>query len=121
MASTGYINPDGMYGARWQFKQASRIRSGNLVVGFDAAGIGFPGHFLSVIRGEQDTLIDAFEGKIVTREDCEVLLRRTLGKQAIFEAEMLRASTAREILLRILNNLKQIYFQKSEWKSALAC
>ena len=34
MASTRYINPGGMYGARWQFKQASRIRSGNLVAGF---------------------------------------------------------------------------------------
>lgn len=90
-------------------------------LGFDAAGVGFPGHFLAIIRGERETLIDAFEGRIVTREDCARLLRRSHGEQATFDSDMLRASTPREILLRVLNNLKQIYFQKEEWEDALAC
>ena len=90
-------------------------------LGFDAAGVSFPGHFLAIIRGQEPVLIDAFAGRIVSEEDCIEMLRATQGGSMEFAPEMLEAATPREILLRILNNLKRIYFQKQSWNEALAC
>ena len=90
-------------------------------LGFDAAGVGFPGHFLAVLRGEEEILIDAFEGAIVDEHECERRLRATMGRDAHFDPELLAPATTHEILLRMLNNLKQIHFQKEEWEAALAC
>jgi len=90
-------------------------------VGFDADGVGFPGHFMAVVHGEQDTLIDAFEGVVVTRADCEARLRGSMGSKAVFSDDLLTPASAHEILVRMLNNLKQIYFQKEDWEAALAC
>lgn len=90
-------------------------------LGFDADGVGFPGHFLAIVRGEPDVLVDAFEGVILSKEDCAQRLRGTVGKHAVFEPELLEPASAHEILLRVLNNLKQIYFRKEDWESALAC
>lgn len=90
-------------------------------LGFDAAGVGFPGHFLAVVRGDADTLIDAFEGRIVSEKDCEMRLRTTMGASTALEPSMLEASPPRQILLRVLNNLKQIYLQKQDWEAAVGC
>jgi regulator of sirC expression with transglutaminase-like and TPR domain len=90
-------------------------------LGFDADGVGFPGHFLAIVRGEQDVLVDAFEGVILSEEDCAAKLRASMGKDAAFGPELLKSASSHDILLRMLNNLKQIYFQKQDWESALAC
>jgi regulator of sirC expression with transglutaminase-like and TPR domain len=48
-------------------------------------------------------------------------LREVLGKDAPFDKRYLRAATTREILVRMLNNLKHIYLNAKELERALSC
>ncbi len=90
--------------------------------GVDAEGVGFPGHFL-VKHGKQDGIVvDAFFGTVLTREECQSRLAAVLGAGARLEpAFHLRAATPREILVRLLGNLKAIYVRSEDFGRALAC
>ena len=94
-------------------------------VGLEAHGVGFPGHFLAKVvpeGGAPEIVIDAFRGgQILDREDCEALLRGVLGEDAEFDPALLRAARPKEILARMLSNLKQIHVQRRELEAALAC
>lgn len=90
-------------------------------IGLELCGVSFPGHFLVRTADEPPTLVDAFSGRILEREECEVLLRKALGKDASLEPEHLRAASAREVLVRMLANLKRIYLQREDLEAALAC
>ena len=48
----------------------------------DAHGVGFPGHFLAKVVGEREIVVDAFDGLILTRDDCAARLRAGFGPQA---------------------------------------
>jgi regulator of sirC expression with transglutaminase-like and TPR domain len=91
--------------------------------GLPVSGIGFPGHFLARIgAGDAPIVIDAFEGRIATRADCEARLRAALGPRAAFDPALhLRAATPREILVRLLGNLKLRYVRTADYGRALAC
>ncbi len=90
--------------------------------GLDARGISFPGHFLAkVVSTDEEIIVDAFEARTVAREECERRLRTIFGPQAVLTDEMLRAATHREILLRMLANLKSIYMSRNEYEAAVAC
>jgi regulator of sirC expression with transglutaminase-like and TPR domain len=91
--------------------------------GLPVSGIGFPGHFLARIgAGDAPIVIDAFEGRIATRADCEARLRAALGPRAAFDPALhLRAATPREILVRLLGNLKHLYVRTRDYERALAC
>lgn len=90
--------------------------------GIRAEGINFPGHFL--VRALQDLhtddpgdglIVDPFHaGAILSEEDCRKLLRRHMGEDAAFEQHLLARATRRQILIRMLLNLKGIYVK---WKS----
>lgn len=90
--------------------------------GLAAQGIGFPGHFLVRVGDEsdQDTLIDPFNGAVVDEENCQELLDNMYGGQVPLGAEHLRPATAREIIIRLLRNLKGIYSQAHLHRRALA-
>lgn len=90
--------------------------------GLAAQGIGFPGHFLVRVGGEsdQDTLVDPFNGAVVDEENCQELLDNMYGGQVPLGAEHLRPATAREIIIRLLRNLKGIYSQAHLHRQALA-
>ena len=90
--------------------------------GVEADGIGFPGHFL-VKHGRQDGIVvDPFFGTVLTREECQSRLAAVLGAGARLEpARHLRAATPREILVRLLGNLKVIYVRTADFGRALAC
>lgn len=90
--------------------------------GLAAQGIGFPGHFLVRVGGEsdQDTLVDPFNGAVVDEENCQELLDNMYGGQVPLGAEHLRPATAREIIIRLLRNLKGIYSQAHLHRRALA-
>ncbi len=90
-------------------------------LGLDASGIGFPGHFLVRAEGESPLVIDPFHGGIATRSDCEDLLRAVLGPDAELRQEHLRPVGPRQILARILANLKRVYCQREDWEAALSC
>jgi len=90
--------------------------------GVEADGVGFPGHFL-VKHGKPDGIVvDPFGGTVLTREDCQSRLAAVLGAGARLEPALhLRAATPREILVRLLGNLKGIYVRTADFGRALAC
>jgi regulator of sirC expression with transglutaminase-like and TPR domain len=90
-------------------------------LGLPMVGVGFPGHFLVKLAGPEDIVIDPFFGRILDERACAERLRTVAGKDATFDRRLLRAATVKEILVRMLRNLKQIYLQTRQFEPALAC
>jgi regulator of sirC expression with transglutaminase-like and TPR domain len=90
-------------------------------LGLVLLGVGFPGHFLAKQPGSPELIVDPFFGQILSRRDCEERLQAVLGPSAQLEPSHLEAATPREILVRLLRNLKQIYLRTKELEGALAC
>jgi regulator of sirC expression with transglutaminase-like and TPR domain len=92
-------------------------------VGLRAAGVGFPGHFLASVATEDGSqvLVDAFAGRALDLVECHELLVRTAGPGARVEPAMLAPASPREIVARVLRNLKQIHAERGELDAALAC
>jgi regulator of sirC expression with transglutaminase-like and TPR domain len=83
--------------------------------------VGFPGHFLVKHElGPGDTLVvDPFEaGRVLTPADLEKLLEARFGLEIPYGRELLRAAEPREVLARVLRNLKQIYLRQGETERA---
>ncbi len=80
-------------------------------IGVTVVGIGLPGHFL--VEARRDTaslLLDPFDGgQVVTPEGCERLVQGVYGDSVPFSEDMLRPVRKRQILARMLNNLKRTY------------
>jgi regulator of sirC expression with transglutaminase-like and TPR domain len=79
-------------------------------------GINFPGHFLvraprvADLEAGDDIVIDPFHrGAFLSDHDCEQILRRHLGSDAVFSRELLASAHKRHILARMLTNLKRLY------------
>ena len=77
-------------------------------------GVGFPGHFLARFDGPEEILIDAYAGRIVTREDLKRRIRATHGQTARLDSSWLRAASSTEILIRMLRNLKGTWMRRGE-------
>ena len=87
-------------------------------LGLRLQGIGLPGHF--IIRSPSGTLIDPADGgRWLTPDDCQALLRRSLGERVLFHPGMLRPAGRREILARILRNLRGVHLAARAWPAAL--
>jgi regulator of sirC expression with transglutaminase-like and TPR domain len=89
-------------------------------LGLPVHGVGFPGHFLVRCDGPQDIIVDAFSGAVLSRAECEERLRTAMGAGARLEPHHLRAARPKEVLLRMLNNLKFIELREKEFNSALS-
>jgi regulator of sirC expression with transglutaminase-like and TPR domain len=87
-------------------------------IGLEVAGVGFPGHFL-VRHLDPEILIDPFHGTVITREECAERLRAVAGPDARFHEELFRPATPRQILVRMLRNLKQIYLRRGDFARSL--
>ena len=85
-------------------------------VGLSLAGVGFPGHFLVKYEdGDVEILIDVFnEGEIRSREDLDRMLQQIYRGQVYYQAGFVAALGKRDILRRMLNNLKWIYLERGE-------
>jgi regulator of sirC expression with transglutaminase-like and TPR domain len=91
-------------------------------LGFRVHGVGFPGHFLVRCAGnEDDIIVDPFFGSILSRAQCEERLRSAMGAAARLESHHLRAARPKEMLARMLNNLKFIELREKELAAALSC
>jgi regulator of sirC expression with transglutaminase-like and TPR domain len=81
-------------------------------------GIGLPGHF--ILGAPRGRLIDPADGgRSLTPDDCQALIRRALGDRVLFHAGMLRQTGRREILARILRNLRSVHLARRDWPAAL--
>lgn len=85
------------------------------------AGVGFPGHFLvKYLAGPAEIIIDPYHrGAILTHEDCAERLKSHFGQDSEFKPEYLAASTHKQILARMLNNLKGSYFRRKNFPKVL--
>jgi regulator of sirC expression with transglutaminase-like and TPR domain len=87
-------------------------------LGLTLWGIGFPGHFL--LGGPDSLVIDPVAGgRELTRDDCQALLRRSAGERVLLHAGMLRPASRREILARVLRNLRTARLAARDWPAAL--
>ena len=84
--------------------------------GVPVLGIGMPGHFLVRHRDEENYFVDAFHGGVLmNRDECGAVLRQAAGEDARLEERHLNPVTPREILARVLRNLKAIYWDREEF------
>ncbi len=96
-------------------------------IGLTARGVSFPGHFLIKLRMPQgEVVIDPFTGHSLSRDELDELLapyKRNRGLQGDFDAPLglfLQTATARDVLARMLRNLKEVHRSAGETQRLLA-
>jgi regulator of sirC expression with transglutaminase-like and TPR domain len=79
-------------------------------------GVGLPGHFLVGYDGPDfAAIIDPFHtGQIRSEHECYELAREATGVPLEDDPDLLAPVSNRHIAVRILNNLRSIYFQRRE-------
>ena len=90
--------------------------------GIRAEGVNFPGHFLVRVLPDLHTddpdeglIVDAFHnGAILDEHECRLLLHRHTGEESAWQPELLARATRRQVLVRMLLNLKRLYVR---WRS----
>ena len=95
--------------------------------GLVARGVSFPGHFLVKLRlPNGEAVMDPFNGRSLSREELEERLeplRRKQGLVGDFEVPLglfLQSAAPRDIIARMLRNLKSIHQQSEDFASLLA-
>lgn len=90
-------------------------------VGLPIVGVGLPAHFLASAVDLPGVYIDMFHGgRLLSEFECRTLLRTKTQGAVEFEREMLRPVSNRQILMRMLQNLKQLYTRRGKLERALA-
>ncbi len=89
---------------------------------FPLHGIGFPGHFLVKYQDEaREILVDPFHrGAILMPEDCRKRLREAYGDEVPLARGFFRPVGPRQILIRMLSNLKHVHLRTGDFSRALA-
>jgi regulator of sirC expression with transglutaminase-like and TPR domain len=89
-------------------------------LGMAVHGVGLPGHFL-VLLAEAGTYVDPFHGEVDLREeDCARRMHERFGDDMTFDRAMLAPQSNRQILTRMLRNLREIYRNQADDQRALA-
>ncbi len=90
-------------------------------LGLPLRGVGMPGHFLvKYVARDEEIVIDPFHGgAMVSPGDCQRLIDHVYEGKLTFEPRFLAAVGTRQILFRMLNNLKGIYCTNQEYGKAL--
>jgi regulator of sirC expression with transglutaminase-like and TPR domain len=96
-------------------------------IGLSARGVSFPGHFMvkvSLPKGQ--VVIDPCSGQSLSREELSERLepyKRRSGLVDAFDVPLglyLQAATPRDILARMLRNLKEIHGAQEDWPRHIA-
>lgn len=93
-------------------------------LGLHIAGVGMPFHF--IVRCElleSSIYIDPYEkGKFLSEQDCRQRLAQVFKNPEDFDPTWLEPLSSRQLLVRMLANLKHIYIHKGDFQRALmAC
>lgn len=90
-------------------------------LGFDAVGVGLPGHFIAGIRTDLGLLcFDPFHGgRPVGAERGSELVASATGGTIPFHPGMLSPTPDRQILARLVRNLHLRYLHAEHWEEAL--
>jgi len=94
-------------------------------LGLPLVGVGFPGHFLVKYSGANGELVlDPFAGgATLTLDELAQKLRKMYGDANPFLGQipqLLVPASKKDILVRMLRNLKGIYLQQNDFQRALA-
>ena len=96
-------------------------------IGLKARGVSFPGHFLVKLRASQgEVVIDPLTGHSLSRAELEERLmpyRRSRGLVGEFEIPLglfLQSAMPRDVIARLLRNLKEIHRSADDWPRLLA-
>ena len=95
--------------------------------GLSASGVSFPGHFLVKLRMPRgEVVIDPFTGRSLSRDDLDERLapyRQQRGLVGDFDVPLglfLQAAPPRDVIARLLRNLKEIHRTAEDWPRLLA-
>ncbi len=90
-------------------------------VGIQIDGIGLPFHF--VVRcslSQENIYIDPYEGGLLMSEQgCRDRIHRITQRRMKIHSHLFEPVTHRQLLARILNNLKRIYIDKEDYERTL--
>lgn len=94
-------------------------------IGLQVKGISFPGHFLMKMSVQSgDIILDPFNGASLSREELEERLEPYFLQQGYPSglplATYLQEARPREILVRMLRNLKALFSEHGQWQNLLA-
>jgi regulator of sirC expression with transglutaminase-like and TPR domain len=91
-------------------------------LGIPAYGIGLPGHFIVGVRTpDTEIWLDPFhQGRHLDLMDCAELIRLSSGYDGPLEASWFAPAAGRDILARMLANLRASYVATRSWGPALA-
>jgi regulator of sirC expression with transglutaminase-like and TPR domain len=91
-------------------------------IGMPLEGVGFPGHFLVRLTGEPgDLLLDPFRhGMSVHEDDCRRMLVEITRGEVPYSPRLIESVDKRQMIVRLLHNLKAAYVKRGEEAEALA-
>lgn len=94
-------------------------------IGLNVKGVSFPGHFLMKLSVQSgDIVLDPFNGASLSREELEERLEPYFEQHsypgAIPLSYYLHAAHPREILARMLRNLKTLFVEHMRWQRVLS-
>ncbi len=88
-------------------------------------GIGLPGHFVvghwpDAVAPTPTLIVDPYsEGLLLSLDECAARVHAAYGEDVRFTPEWLQPMSNRQILARVLNNLKHIYTSLNQHREAL--
>jgi regulator of sirC expression with transglutaminase-like and TPR domain len=84
-------------------------------------GVNTPGHFVLGCRGGGELLfVDPFSGgEVLDRQGCARRVEEVLGEKDVLREEHLRPAPPRDIVARVLRNLKAAFALENNWQGAL--
>jgi len=96
------------------------IKLGNLL-GLDVSGVSFPGHFLVKLPyDEGEVVIDPFNGGVsLSEKDLTVRLETLFNTEIENLTPFLQPASNRDILIRMLSNLKGIHHHRADVEKTL--
>jgi len=91
-------------------------------IGIPFEGVAFPGHFLVRLPGEpRDLLLDPYKrGMMVHEEDCRQMLLESTGGRMSYDPALTASVGKRDMVARLLHNLKGAYLRAGDDEQALA-
>ncbi len=129
-----YYDPDNSY-----LNAVLKTRRGNPItlavlwlelaggLGLNARGVAFPGHFmLKVNLPKGQVLIDPFTGQSLNREELSERLEPFRQKNSLADefdtpiGRYLQSASPRDIINRMLRNLKEIHKTQEDWQRLIA-
>ncbi len=93
-------------------------------LGLHIAGVGMPFHFIVRCDFQNTSIyIDPYEkGKFLSEQDCRQRLSQIFKNESDFDPSWLEPLSSRQLLVRMLTNLKNIYIHRGDFLRALmAC